>query len=136
MSFTVTAQARADEEKRRKQRRDDDAMRRGEPADTMAHEAARGAMDGAERARDGLAGKAFADRGATEGPARPVTPGQIRPGEFTRPYESAGHGAQSPVNTVTSDGTPVPATTHVALTHQVGVVTELDPAHPMMPGGV
>jgi hypothetical protein len=42
-------------------------------------------------------GKAFADRGAAEGPGEPLMPASIDPEDFRRGYISEGHGAPAPM---------------------------------------
>lgn len=127
MLIAVSAQARAELEKRRK--RALEAARRGEPP-TDAHAMADGHMDAVEA--DEAAQKAYQDRGASEGPGRPMTPGTLAPGDLQRPYISAGHASPSPENSPSSDGAPAPGLAHVDLRAARGRIVKIDP---MTPGG-
>ena len=77
----------ADIEKRRKRKAE-----RREPV-TDAHAMSLGEDDAREA---GEAGKAYADRGAHEGPEQPVQAGHPEPDQYQRPYIEPGHGAESP----------------------------------------
>ena len=60
-----------------------------------------------ERERGGDAVKALTEAHGTEGPGRPIQPERPQPQDFQRPYDAAGHGAQSPM-TDPPHSNPVP----------------------------
>jgi hypothetical protein len=56
-----------------------------------------GQAAGEEAAAAERAGKAFRDRGITEGPAHLAQSGHSEPQDYERPYLEAGHAAESPM---------------------------------------
>jgi hypothetical protein len=70
---------------------------------------------------------------AIEGPSHPLQPGELGPEDLQRPYLGSGRAADSPGNSVTSDGQPAARGRHVDFTRSRGVVVPLDP---MNPGGI
>ena len=75
-----------------------DAAAAGDTAPPGTREIA-AAMLAREQADTAGAAKSFGDRGAAEGPSRPLQPGTPGPGDFDRGYLDAGHAAPSPQST-------------------------------------
>ena len=94
---------------RRKPREKPRGGREGKPGDrdmaTDAHDMARGHADAmaADRAR-----KTFSERGAHEGPGDLMAADRPEPEDFSRPYTTEGHAAQSPQHAPPREN-PIPA---------------------------
>lgn len=72
-----------------------DAAAAGDTAPPGTREIA-AAMLAREQADTAAAAKSFRDRGAAEGPSRPLQPGTLAPQDCDRGYIDAGHAAESP----------------------------------------
>lgn len=97
ISVTQVQQEMAEIEKRRRRKHDQGQREHAEHAERESGGAATlGTHDVAEGFRRGMEGEA-ADKAIAADPARPPMPPEaVTPGRFRRPYDAAGHAAESP----------------------------------------